>query len=456
MGLVLYNTAAREKREFAPLDPAHVRLYVCGPTVYAAAHIGNARPTVVFDVLVRVLRSAYPRVTYVRNITDVDDKIIAAARQSDESIAAVAARTTGAFHTDMEALGNLAPDVEPRATAHVPQMIAMIRALLAAGHAYVAVDHVLFEVATAPRYGRLSGRDGDNGLAGARGDAAPHKRNPADFVLWKPSPTADLPGWDSPWGRGRPGWHIECSAMSAAYLGRTFDIHGGGCDLIFPHHENEIAQSEGAHGGAPLARFWVHNGFVTVGGDKMAKSVGNVRTVAGIVERHGGETVRLALLAAHYRQPMDWTESGLSQARKTLDRWYRAAGDATADAGEVRAPVRAALDDDLNTPRAIAALHVMADQALAGDARAAADVRAGAALLGVLRTDAATWFRACPREPSVAGVVLGPEEIEARIARRATARRARDFAEADRIRAELEGAGVTLEDDADGTAWRRT
>ena len=448
MGLVLYNTAAGAKQAFAPVDAGHVRMYVCGPTVYDTAHIGNARPTVVFDALRRVLKRCYPRVTYVRNITDVDDKIIEAARKSGEPIAAITARTTEAFHADMAALGNLPPDIEPRATAHIPAMIAMIETLLASAHAYVAADHVLFEVQTMPRYGRLSGRGREDGGFGRHSDAAPHKRDPADFVLWKPSPTSDLPGWDSPWGRGRPGWHIECSAMSRVYLGETFDIHGGGCDLIFPHHENEVAQSECAHNGAPLAHYWVHNGFVTMGGDKMAKSQGNVRSVRSLLERHPGEAVRLALLAAQYRQRMDWTDQGVAQARKALDRWYRAASYSTDAPGEVRAPVLAALDDDLNTPRAIAEIHAIADEALGGNRGAAADLRASAALLGVLRCDAADWFRG-------GAAALNPGEVEACVERRSAARQARDFAEADRIRAELEAVGVALEDSAGGTVWRR-
>jgi cysteinyl-tRNA synthetase len=448
MGLVLYNTATRKKEPFEPLVPGHVGMYACGPTVYDFAHIGNARMVVVFDVLYRVLRHQYERVTYVRNITDVDDKIIAAARALGESIDEVTARTGQAFHEDMAALGALPPDAEPRATDHIPPMVAMIEALIASSNAYEAEGHVLFDVASMPGYGRLSGRSRDDMIAGARVEVAPYKRDPADFVLWKPSPS-DLPGWNSPWGRGRPGWHIECSAMSLEYLGKTFDIHGGGQDLIFPHHENEIAQSACAHDGAPLARFWVHNGFVTIDGEKMAKSEGNVCTVRELLQSHDGETIRLALLGAQYRQPLDWAVDALGQARKSLDRWYRAAGDTDASADDVHESVLAPLLDDMNTPEAIAALHALADRALAGEGAAAAGLRASARLLGVLAGDARTWFQ------TGADVTLSSADIEERMERRATARRARDFIEADRIRDELEAAGVVLEDGAGGTAWRR-
>src|SRR5437660_6145252 len=313
MTLTLYNTQTRRKEVFEPLDPTNVRLYVCGPTVYDRAHIGNGRAIVVFDVLYRLLRDIYGRdhVCYVRNITDIEDKINAAARKNGEPIAALTARTTAAFHEDMAALGALPPDIEPRATEYIPQMIAMIERLIAGGHAYAAEGHVLFSVTSDPDYGQLSRRSRDDMIAGARVEVAPYKRDPADFVLWKPSDPGVI-GWDSPWGRGRPGWHLECSAMIERYLGETIDIHGGGLDLIFPHHENEIAQSRSAHGGAPLARYWLHNGFVEVNGEKMAKSAGNYFTVRQLLdEGHRGEAIRLALLAAHYRQPLDITREGL-------------------------------------------------------------------------------------------------------------------------------------------------
>ncbi|MEC8564466.1 MAG: cysteine--tRNA ligase, partial [Pseudomonadota bacterium] len=319
MTLQLHNTLTRTKAPFVPLDPSHVRMYVCGPTVYDLAHIGNARPVVVFDVLFRVLRAAYPaaRVTYVRNITDIDDKINQRARESGEAIGDITARTTAVFQADMAALGTLPPTVEPRATAHVAQMIAMIETLIAGGHAYAAEGHVLFSVPSMADYGRLSGRDRDEQIAGARVEVAPYKRDPADFVLWKPS-DADTPGWDSPWGRGRPGWHIECSAMSREYLGETFDIHGGGLDLVFPHHENEIAQSRCAHGSDCMAAVWMHNGYVTVEGEKMSKSLGNFYTVHELLADHPGEAIRYALLTAHYRAPWDFSLAGLARAKTAL------------------------------------------------------------------------------------------------------------------------------------------
>ena len=311
MAISLYNTLSRSKQRFEPIDPGNVRLYVCGPTVYDYAHIGNARPVVVFDVLYRLLRHVYGEgaVRYARNITDVDDKIIAAACRANEPIDAVTARYTDAFHEDMAALGALAPDIEPRATGHIAEMIAMIERLIAKDHAYAAEGHVLFSVATMAKYGRLSRHGRDELVAGARVEVAPYKRDPADFVLWKPS-DADQPGWDSPWGRGRPGWHLECSAMSKKHLGETFDIHGGGQDLIFPHHENEIAQSTCAHG-KPFVNLWMHNGYVTVDGEKMSKSLGNFHTVHDLLQRAPGEAIRLSLLAAQYRQPLDFSLEGL-------------------------------------------------------------------------------------------------------------------------------------------------
>src|SRR5215469_6180271 len=373
MPLVLYNTATRRKEPFEPLDPERVGLYVCGPTVYDRAHIGNARAYVVFDLLYRLLREAYGQdhVRYVRNITDIEDKINAAARKNGEPISALTTRTTAAFHQDLVALNTLPPDVEPRATEHIPQMIAMIERLIASGHAYVAAGnetagHVLFSIGSDPDYGKFSRHSRDEMIAGARVEVAPYKRDPADFVLWKPS-DEDLPGWDSPWGRGRPGWHIECSAMSEMHLGETFDIHGGGQDLIFPHHENEIAQSTSAHAGRPFVRYWIHNGFLTDEGAKMSKSLGNIRTVRELLEDAPGEAIRLALLTAHYRDPLDWTNERLRQARQTLDRFYRALtlpADAVferfGEAHETVRPVREALEDDLNTPLALTHLHELA------------------------------------------------------------------------------------------------
>ena len=458
MTLTLHNTLTRRREPLEPVRPGHVGMYVCGPTVYDLAHIGNARPIVVFDVLYRVLKRLYPSVTYVRNITDIDDKINEASRKSGEPIESITARTTKAFHEDIAALGALPPDVEPRATAHVPQMIALIEALIATGHAYEAEGHVLFHVPSAPRYGALSGRNRDEMIAGARVEVAPYKRDPADFVLWKPSDET-LPGWESAWGRGRPGWHIECSAMSRAYLGETLDIHGGGMDLIFPHHENEIAQSECACPGAPFARHWVHNGVLTVEGEKMSKSLGNFVTIRDALAETPGEVIRLALLSTHYRHPSDWTADGLAQARANLDRLYTALRNAGVEDGaaddNVDPEVEAALCDDLNTPKALAVLHRLAgDLNRAGDeaakARAGAALRGSGALLGLLQADPEMWFRGAGQEGG-----MNDAEIQALIAARAAARSQRDFAEADRIRAAMAAQGIALEDTAEGTLWRR-
>ncbi|MET4699535.1 cysteinyl-tRNA synthetase [Constrictibacter sp. MBR-5] len=458
MALVLHNTLTRVKETFEPIDPQHVRMYVCGPTVYDFAHIGNARPVVVFDVLYRLLQRRYPRVTYVRNITDVDDKINAAARESGRTIREITEGTAKAFHEDMAALGALEPDVEPRATEHIAQMVAMIGKLIEGGHAYAAEGHVLFNVPSMPDYGRLSRRNRDDMVAGARVEVAPYKRDPADFILWKPS-DAETPGWDSPWGRGRPGWHIECSAMSEAYLGETFDIHGGGADLIFPHHENEVAQSVCAHGGKPFVRYWVHNGWVMVEGEKMSKSLGNFFTVRDLLGEHPGEAIRLTLLSAHYRQPLDFTKDLLAQSKQALDRFYLALRDqpeAEADPA-LLAPIEAALDDDLNTPAAIAALHDLTTRL--NKARdhekpgLAAALRAAGGLLGLLDADPERWLRG---EGTATAGGPTPEEIEDLIVRRRDARKAKDFAEADRIRDSLAAQGVLLEDSPQGTTWRRS
>jgi cysteinyl-tRNA synthetase len=452
VALVLYNTLTRRKEVFEPLDASDVRMYVCGPTVYDLPHIGNARPVVAFDVLYRLLRALYgaDHVRYVRNITDVDDKINAAAKAQGESIRALTERTAAEFHADAAALLALPPDVEPRATEHIAPIIAMIERLIASGHAYEAEHHVLFAVASQPDYGRLSGRSRDEMIAGARVEVAPFKRDPADFVLWKPSPEG-LPGWDSPWGRGRPGWHIECSAMSAAHLGETFDIHGGGLDLIFPHHENEIAQSAAAHGGKPLARFWLHNGFVTVGGEKMAKSEGNFTTIRDVLDEGPGEAARFALLTSHYRDPLDWTEERLSQARLTLDRFYLALSHgADAAPAPPNARVGAALDDDLNTPLALSVLHELVAELNKAEPAAVprlkGEIVASGALLGLLQQQPEKWLK---------GDAGDGAEIDALIARRNAARTARDFAEADRIRTELAIRGIVLEDGPGGTTWRR-
>ncbi len=452
--LQIYNTFAREKQVFEPLDPGHIRVYACGPTVYDLAHIGNARSFIVFDTLVRLLHHAYPAVTYVRNITDVDDKINAAFLETGEPIDSIAARTTAAFHEDMAALNVLPPDVEPRATEHIAEMIAMIEGLIDKGFAYEAEGHVLFYVPSMADYGRLSRHNRDELIAGARVDVAPYKKDPADFVLWKLSPP-ELPGWDSPWGRGRPGWHIECSAMGKKHLGITFDIHGGGLDLIFPHHENEIAQSRCLHDGAPLARYWMHNGYLTVEGEKMSKSLGNFIIVRSLLTEASGEAIRLAMLMTHYRQPLDWTAAGLAHARETLDRLYGTLRNLADVEAEGRAPpddLVAALEDDLNVPQAITALHAAATEANkaagAERARLKAALLGGGDLLGILRQDPETWFRGATDAADAA-------EIEAMIAERDAARAAGNFTAADRIRDVLAQRGILLEDGPGGTIWRR-
>ncbi len=471
--LTLHNTMTRSREVFQPIDPAHIRLYVCGPTVYDLAHIGNARGMTVFDVLVRVLRRLYPRVTYVRNITDVDDKINARAMESGEGIEAVTARTGAQFADDMAALGNAVPDIEPRATHHIPEMITLIERMIEGGHAYAAEGHALFSVGSFASYGQLSGRNPEELLAGARVEVAPYKRNAGDFVLWKPSPP-ELPGWDSPWGRGRPGWHIECSAMSWRYLGETFDIHGGGNDLMFPHHENERAQSLCALPGSGFARMWLHNGMLNLNGEKMSKSLGNFFTIRDVLDRAPAEAVRVMLLKAHYRQVLEFSDQGLLDAKAELDRFYRAMeqhpplppGEGRGEGGatktgssrlhphpdllppaeEGEGTVLAALEDDLNTPRAFAALHALADKALAGDAQAAQALRAGGALLGILQQPPEHWFRSGD----------DTQAIEQAIADRLAARRAKDFARADAIRAEWLARGVTFEDGPGGTTrWQR-
>jgi cysteinyl-tRNA synthetase len=452
------NTLAREKQVFQPLDPANVRLYVCGPTVYDRAHIGNARPVVVFDTLFRLLRHVYgaDHVTYARNITDIDDKIITAARDNGEAIDDLTRRTTEAFHADMGALNALLPSVEPCATQHIDDMVALTQRLIDTGHAYEAEGHVLFSVASDPEYGQLSRRDREEMIAGARVEVAPYKKDPADFVLWKPAADGE-PGWDSPWGRGRPGWHIECSAMSARHLGETFDIHGGGQDLIFPHHENEIAQSHCGTDGE-FARYWMHNGYLVVHGEKMSKSLGNFFTVKELLdEGWSGEAIRLVLLSAQYRQPLDFNRDKLADATANLDRLYtalRGAGDvqAAADAGPPRA-LADALADDLNTPEALAQLYE-AGHALnkatgaAEKARAKAELQAGARLLGLLDQDPEAWFKAGADDAEA-------EEIERLIEERTQARKNKDFATADWIRDDLKARGIVLEDGPEGTTWKR-
>lgn len=460
MMLHLYNTLNRKKVEFVPLDEEHVRVYVCGPTVYDHIHVGNARPIIVFDVLYRLLQHLYPRVTYVRNITDIDDKIIVRAAERGEEIGALTERTIRQFHHDIEALGTLKPDIEPRATDHIHDMIKMINLLLIQGFAYSAEQHVLFHVPALQDYGRLSRRDRDDMVAGARVEVAPYKKDPADFVLWKPS-MDDQVGWNSPWGRGRPGWHIECSAMSTKYLGPDFDIHGGGEDLIFPHHENEIAQSRCAHPDSSFAQWWLHNGYLRSEGKKMSKSLGNFYTVKellGAGEREKmwrGESIRLMMLSTHYRQPLDFTKSGVDNAKKKLDRWYRALGDVDFEDGLSTTGIVEALCDDLNTPRAVAIMDALCGSVSVGrdgvlDAKR--DLRAGASLLGLLQYSSESWFQG----GSVSESREGGGDIESLIAQRLVARGDRDFDTADSIRQSLLDRGVVLEDKPDGTTvWRR-
>jgi len=432
----LHDTMAREKRPFEPFDRERITMYVCGPTVYGRAHIGNARPAVIFDTLARLIRHEFGKnsLVYARNVTDIDDKIIAAAEAEGLDPSAITERFERYYLEDMGALGVAPPDIAPHATHEVASMVAMIERLVGLGNAYEAAGHVLFSVPSDPDYGVLSRRDREQMIAGARVEVAPYKRDPADFVLWKPSPEGVI-GWDSPWGRGRPGWHIECSAMIRVHLGETIDIHGGGLDLIFPNHENEIAQSRCAHSGAPLARFWVHNGFVDMGIEKMSKSLGNIITPAELLAQgHKGETLRLALLSAHYRQPLPWTDSLVAQAKATLDGLYRKAQDA--EGGAVDEGVIEALADDLNTPLALSRLAAIDD---------AATLRASAQLLGLLTSTAENWFRGD----------ANASDIERRIADRAEAKKSRDFETADRIRDELKDEGIILEDGPSGTTWRR-
>jgi cysteinyl-tRNA synthetase len=433
-----------------------VTLYVCGPTVYNYAHIGNARPAVVFDVLFRLLRRLYgeDQVVYARNITDVDDKINQAAIEQGVDISAITDKFTAIYHQDMAALGVLRPTLEPRATAHIGEMLALIGELIERGHAYAAEGHVLFDTGSFADYGKLSGRSLEDMIAGARVEVAPYKRNPADFVLWKPSKPGE-PVWDSPWGPGRPGWHLECSAMIEKTLGPEIDIHGGGHDLIFPHHENEIAQSRCAHGQPRLARYWMHNGFLTMDAEKMSKSLGNVKLVHQLIERIPGEALRWALLSGHYRAPLDWTDSLVDQARKSLDRLYGAlqrAKDVEAEPGEPPAAFVEALTDDLNTPRAMAELFALAktlETATREPERAAAKAAllGAGALLGFLQADPDAWFSGAADDVLKA-------KVEALLTERVQARKVKDWPTADRIRDELNALNVVVMDGPDGATWR--
>ena len=452
MELKLYDTLTREKRVFSPIDPARVRMYVCGPTVYDFAHIGNARPVIVFDVLFRLLRYVYgeKHVTYVRNITDVDDKINARAAERGISIRELTEETYKNFKVDVAALGCLPPTIEPRATDHIEEMKTLIERLVKSGNAYVAEDHVLFHVASMKDYGKLSNRSLDEMTAGARVEVAPFKKDPMDFVLWKPS-GPDEPAWPSPAGikrPGRPGWHIECSAMSWKHLGETFDIHGGGIDLVFPHNENEIAQSRCAFHTPVMANFWMHNGFLQVEGEKMSKSLGNFITIHDLLKDWPGEVVRFTMLQAHYRQPMNWTLNGLRESQKNLDHWY--ALTAESPPGYLCTDAVDALLDDLNTPKAFAALHEMRGEAAKGAKPAAACLKASAQLIGLLQLSATQWNAFRP-----ASAPVDENKVVSLIEARNYARKAKNFKEADRIRDELKAMGVELEDTKDGkTKWK--
>ncbi len=451
MELHVHNSMSRRKERFEPLDPGHVRMYVCGPTVYDTAHIGNARPVVVFDTLYRVLKRLYPRVTYARNITDIDDKIIERALQRGVHIDTITEETIAAYHADMAAVGALSPDVEPRCTRTVPQMLEMIGTLVDKGHAYAAEGHVLFDVTSFADYGKLSGRSRDEQIAGSRVEVAPFKKDPGDFVLWKPS-TPDQPGWDSKWGRGRPGWHIECSAMAKdVFKILTIDIHGGGQDLLFPHHENEIAQSVCAHGGVQFSKYWMHNGFLVVNGEKMSKSLGNFFTVRDLLARWPGEAIRLLLLKTHYRAPLDFTEDGLREAKGDLDRFYTALR-ATADVAPSQAKadaVLAALSDDLNTAKALAEMHEMARRL---NAERSPDAKAqlidAGELLGILTKPTKAWFDWLSLEAQKQLGAASPEEaiykVNSQVAELDKARAEKDYQKADRIRSDLNSYGVSV------------
>ena len=464
MPLRLHNSLTRRIEAFTPADPARVTMYLCGPTVYSYVHIGNARGPVVFDVLARLLRRKFPRLVYARNITDVDDKINNAAVEAGVPIAVVTEKYAAIYREDMAKLGVAPPDVEPLATRHIGQIIAMCESLIASGHAYAADGHVLFDVAKFADYGKLSGRSTDEMIAGARVEVAPYKKNPADFVLWKPS-SPDLPGWDSPWGCGRPGWHIECSAMAAAHLGEVIDIHAGGNDLLFPHHENEIAQSRCAHGTPTFARYWLHNGMLTFDGAKMSKSIGNVRQLHALLDQHPPEALRYALLSAHYRQPLDWSDALIEQSIATLDRLYgtlRELAEFDVQPRVGNAEMEPALEDDLNTPKALALLNQDAAYARhildkstrplgaterAELANAKADLLGGGQLLGLLQQDPEAWFKRGAERVDAA-------QVEGLIEARRAARAARDFVRADAIRDELAAMGVAIEDGAEGTRWK--
>ena len=452
MSLNLYDTFSNSKKKFEPIDPKNIRMYVCGPTVYDYPHVGNARPVIVFDILFRILQNLYgtEHVTYVRNITDVDDKIINASQENNEDINELTSRTINYFHADAKYIGAMEPSFEPRATDHIAEMINIIENLIEKNYAYVAENNVLFSSTKFSKYGSLSGKNLEEMIAGSRVDVESYKQEASDFILWKPSKDNE-PGWDSPWGKGRPGWHIECSAMSEKLLGKTFDIHGGGQDLIFPHHENEIAQSECANG-EKFANYWVHNGFVTVEGSKMAKSDGNFVTVNELKEKYQGEVIRLTMILTHYRQPLNWTNDNLQESKKTLDKWYQyfSEVDFKPDLSvKIDENVMNALNDDMNTPQAIAELHKLFKNCKSNDHDSLNQFLISAQFLGLMNDEPSQWLSWGKENISV-----DQNKIESLITQRNTARANKDFAEADRIRDELENLGIVLEDKGTETTWK--
>lgn len=471
MSLELYNTRKRKKEPFVPVDPQRLTMYVCGPTVYNRVHIGNARPAVVFDLLYRVLNTLYPKVVYARNITDIDDKIMHAAAQLGEPIEVLSQRFAQAYFEDMAALNNVTPDIQPYATEHIPQMISMVERLVEQGHAYAAEGHVLFAVQSMADYGKLSNRNLEDMLAGARVEVAPYKQYAGDFVLWKPSQASE-PGWDSPWGRGRPGWHLECSAMIETHLGETIDIHGGGRDLVFPHHENELAQSQCAHGGKRFVNYWMHNGYINIDGEKMSKSLGNFRLVNDLLQHYAGESLRFALLSAQYRSELNFSAELLDQAKASLDNLYgilkSTALDTNASSESIdtaqaplpieelqREPCYIALLDDLNTPIAIRELHALAKQLSQAPAGAEQQLLRRrllgcAKLMGLLQQSPVAWFQTAIGQQQIAA-----DEVERLIAERSAAKNAKDYAKSDSIRGSLLERGIVLEDSREGTSWRR-
>jgi cysteinyl-tRNA synthetase len=453
--LKLYNTLERKLSNFNPIDPKNIKIYACGPTVYDFIHIGNARPLVIFDVLVRVLRNLYPKVTYVRNITDVDDKINQRAKEKKISISELTNLTIKNFHDDCLSLGNLIPEYEPKATDHINEMIEMIEKLIYKGFAYVSSNNVLFSIEKYNKYGELSGRSLDDMISGSRVNIAEYKKNPGDFILWKPS-SDDLPGWDSPWGRGRPGWHIECSAMSKKYLGDHFDIHAGGSDLIFPHHENEIAQSCCANNSNLMANYWLHNGYVTSNGEKMSKSLGNFTTINNLLLNSDGESIRYSLLQAHYRAPLSFGNRTVNEANKSLSRLYRAVDGFDVD-GESDKEILQNLSDDLSTPKALARAHFLADQANKGSKECAQKLKNSSLILGILSNSSENWFKYGNSNLINKNVSsINDEEINKLILERKIAKENKDFIKADQIRDVLLKSNIILEDKLGMTNWRKS